>query len=220
MKVGLVVESTTKGLEAVVCPKVLELLSAETGKRIDHVIRTMTNKKLLILGAADTVRILLQENCDRVVVLWDENPPWTPEKDIAEKRCWHVERQELITNLRNAQIDRKKVGLVCIEREFETWLLHAPQLLRDVISTRTHKAKVKAFKPLTIDDPKAALMSLFAKNKTHFNPDVAAMKFARHLSRLDQLKGSDTFRYFAQNVLGVMPKGWNPFVYHPKGPRQ
>lgn len=120
MKVGLVVESTTKGLEAVVCPKVLELLSAETGKRIDHVIRTMTNKKLLILGAADTVRILLQENCDRVVVLWDENPPWTPEKDIADKRCWHVERQELITNLRNAQIDRKKVGLVCIEREFET----------------------------------------------------------------------------------------------------
>lgn len=220
MKIGLVVESTPQGMEAVVCPKLLRLLAADSGVPIECVVRTMTNKKLLILGAADTARNLLRENCDRVVVLWDENPPWTPQQDIADERCWHIERDQLITNLRNAHIDRRKVGLVCIEREFETWLLHDPQLIRDVISTPTHKAKVKVPKPLTIDDPKAALMSLFSKNKTRYNPDVAARKFANQFSRLDRLKDCDTFRYFAQNVLGSLPNGWQPCVYRPKGPRQ
>ena len=47
LKVGLIVECAPAGLENVVCPKILALLAAETGTRIEYRIETMVNKKLL-----------------------------------------------------------------------------------------------------------------------------------------------------------------------------
>jgi hypothetical protein len=220
MKLGLILECTPQGLEAVVCPRILQLLADETKTPIDLEMVTMTNKKLLILGAAERVRILLSEGCDRVVILWDENPPWSQEKDIADARCWHTERDQLLADLGKARINRRNVGLVCIEREFETWLLHDHHLLAEVMSRGPHRPQVKRLKdPVRIDDPKAALMSLFSKHRFRFNADVAASGFRQHLTGLDRLKDCDTFRYFAQNVLGGMPSRWRPYVYHPKGPR-
>jgi hypothetical protein len=221
MKIGLIVECTKQGLERVVCPVILRLLSAEVRVPIEPTFKTMTNKKLLIRDAAETTRLLLDEGCDRVVIMWDENPPWTPEKDIAEDRCWHIEREQILKDLGREKIHLHGIALVCIEHEFETWLLHDLQLLRAVISRAAHPAKVKSLPdPMRIDDPKAALMALFRKHKTSYNPDVAARRFAKCLGGLDQLKRCDTFRYFAQSVLGRMPKDWKPYVYHPKGPKK
>lgn len=218
MKLELIVECTPSGLESVVCPKILHLLAKEAGLSIDCQIETMTNKKLLIQRAAPAAKLLLGQGADRVVVLWDENPPWTPQKDLAEQRCWHVERAQLLENLRSAGVSRRKVGLVCIEREFETWLLHDHQLLGLVISEGPHKAKIKAIKDAArIDDPKSYLMGLFSKRKSRFSPDIAAARFKRHLASLDRLQACDTFRYFAQSVLGRMPKGWKQYVYNAKG---
>jgi hypothetical protein len=217
MKLGLIVECAPSGLEAVVCPKILQLLAVETNTPIEYKIETMINKRLLILGATDTAGVLLRKGFDRVVVLWDENPGWTPEEPLTD-RCWHIEREQLLTNLKNAKIDRK-VGVVCIEREFEAWLLHDTQLLRDVISTPTHPAKVKRVPdPAQNDDPKATLEWLFSEHKARYTPELAAIKFARKLDSLDRLKDCDTFRYFVQKILGKMPTGWKPYQYQPKGP--
>ena len=92
MKIGLIVECAPQGLEDCVCRKIFSLLEAECRVRIDPEIVTMIDKKLLIEGCAKTARILLGKGCERVVILWDENPPWTPEADYAEERCWHKER--------------------------------------------------------------------------------------------------------------------------------
>ena len=94
MKIGLIVECTNQGLEAIVCPKILEFLAEEASLPIEPEIRTMTNKKRLIQNAAATTRLLLEEGCERVVILWDENPAWTPERDFADDRCWHIEREQ------------------------------------------------------------------------------------------------------------------------------
>lgn len=221
MKLGLIVECTPQGLESVVCPKILDLLARETGVPIEHRIETMTNKKILIQRAAAVAKLLLADGFDRVVILWDENPPWTPEKDLAEERCWHIEREQLTASLRSAAIATSKVAMVCIEHEFETWLLHDHALLAAVISEGPHKAKVKAIKdPLGLDDPKAYLMRLFSKHKSRFIPDVAAARFKKSLHSLDRLRNCDTFRYFVQCVLGRMPKGWKPYAYRPKGTKE
>lgn len=221
MKLGLILECTPRGLESVICPRILDLLAAETGVPIEYRIETMTDKRLLIQRAAMAAKLLLEQGTDRVVILWDENPPWTPEKDLAEERCWHIEREQLFATLDAEGVPRRRIGLVCIEREFETWLLHDHQVLGLVISEGPHKAKVKAIKgAVRIDDPKAFLMGLFSKQKSRFNVDVAAARFKNHLENLDRLQACDTFRYFARNVLGRMPKGWKPYVYRRKGPRK
>ena len=222
MKIGIIVESVRDGLEDRVCPKILELLAAECNVVIERDIARMVNKKLLIQRCGETARTQLAEGCDRVVVLWDENPPWTPQKDFADDRCWHHEREQILTNL-GANIpaqDLARVGLVCIEREFETWLFYDTELLRAVVRHGSaHPVKLKPVKhPLQIDNPKAALMHRFRENRKRFNPDVVAADFARYLTSLDRLKKCDTFRYFAQAVLGEMPRGWTPYMYNPRGP--
>ncbi len=222
MKVGLIVECTPSGMESIVCPKLIALLAQETGQPIElHAVRTMTNKKLLINDAADAAKILLSEGCDRVVVLWDENPPWSPDEDFADERCWHIERQQLIENLGAAKVNPKRIRLVCIEREFETWLLHDDALISTVVSTQNHPYKAKSTpNPVTIADPKAALEKHYRNNHRSFNPDVAAVSFAQNIDSLNRLKKCDTFRYFAQAILGRMPANWQPYVYQPKGPRR
>lgn len=222
MKVGLILECTVRGLERIVCPEILKLLAAEVGVPIVPTFKTMTNKKQLIQKVAETTQLLLDDGCERVVIMWDENPPWTPEKDIAEDRCWHIERAQILKDLTAAKIHLGRIGLVCIEHEFETWLLHDVHLVAAVISpSPQHPVKIKGLPdPMRIDDPKAALMGLFGKYKSRYNPDVAARKFAKCLGGLGHLKRCDTFRYFAQSVLGKMPKGWQPYEYKPKRPKK
>jgi hypothetical protein len=221
MKLGLIVESTRQGMEWLVFPRILQLLGDECGVEIECDVVPMTNKKLLILDGPAAARVLLGKGCDRVMIVWDENPPWTPAKDFAKQRCWHIEREQILAKLKAAKIERAgRIRLVCIEREFETWLLHDDQLLSNLVST-SHRAKIKSLAdPLRIDDPKATLKGLFQKNRTSYNADLAARKCANVLDGLTRLRRCDTFRYFAQCVLGKMPKGWKPYVYHPKGPKR
>jgi hypothetical protein len=220
LKLGLIVECTPAGMESVVCPRILALLAAETGTRIEYRIETMVNKKLLMQDAGKTTQLLLADGFDRVVILWDENPPWGPEADFADDRCWHTEREHMLKELANPNID-PRVALVCVEREFETWLLHDHHLLSNVISTDAHPANVKRLKnPLGFESPKRALIRLFGKYKARYNADVAALKFARSLDSLDRLQTCDTFRLFARSILGTMPKGWQPYVYKRKGPKK
>lgn len=222
MKVGLIVECAPQGLEDVVCPKILDLLATECKVKIRHSIRTMSGKKSLIQDLAATTRALFSDGCDRVVILWDENPPWTPEKDIADKRCWRHERDGILAKLEAVGIPLDNVGLVCVEHEFETILMHDTDLLRAVVSTsKEHSAKIKKIKnPLAHDDPTAAPRKLFDKHKSRYNKAEVSLKFAKHLDRLDGLKRCDIFRRLAEKILGQMPQGWDPYVYVPRGPKR
>ena len=96
--------------------------------------------------------------------------------------------------------------------------MHDTQLLCNVISpSKQHAAKIKPIKaPLLIDDPKAAMMKLCRDNKTRYNEAAIGTKFAKFLNNLDGIKRCDIFRYFVQNVLGKMPKGWEPYIYEPR----
>jgi hypothetical protein len=142
MRLGLIIESTRDGLEFCVCPKIIRLLAAECAVSIecnDQDIAPMTNKRLLIQNAASVARSLLANGCDRIIILWDENPAWTPESRFAKDPCWHTEREQILATLNSAGVDRRRVGLVCIEREFESWLLFDSQLLSAVISSTAER---------------------------------------------------------------------------------
>jgi len=219
MRIGLIVECTIDGVEEKLCPKILQLVSDETGIEIECTVETMVKKPILLREAASVTANLLAEGVDLVVILWDENPPWTPDEDFAQTRCWHHEREHLVSTLVGANIELGKVKLVCIEHEIETWILHDHKLISETMST-SHKAKIKKISdPLAIDSPKRFLIQLYKKNKFHFNVAQAASGFAKNLGDLTHFKKCDTFRYFVQSVLGEMPEGWAPYVYKSKGPK-
>jgi hypothetical protein len=109
MKVGILVECGRMGLEDVLCRRICELLEAERGVELEVDIVPMVNKALLIQDCGTTALRLLNDGCDRVVILWDERPAW-PKKD--ERLCWRIEREKILAELRQAGLTRRPVSLV------------------------------------------------------------------------------------------------------------
>jgi hypothetical protein len=221
MKVGLIAECANQGIEHVVCPRIAQLVERECRVSLELDIVPMTNKKLLILGGAEAAQKLLRKGCVRVVFLWDENPPWRQDQDFAENRCWHIEREALIADCVKLRLNRQRIRFVCIEREFESWLLHDQDLICSVLNIGPrfrHKARPPR-RPHEVSWPKYEMDKLFRNNNRTYNASAMASSFARNLDTLERLKRCDTFRYFVQALLGTMPVGWSSYDYLPKGPR-
>ncbi len=214
-RVGILVECGRGGLEDVLCRRICELLRERTGIGFEEDIVPMDSKRNLIQDCDPTTASLFNSGCDRVVILWDERPAW-PRK--GDRLCWHNDRQDILQNLLRAQVANRPVHLVCIEREFESWLLFDHQMLSRVLSRRTHPELVSPQKnPHRLPDPRGTMKNLFDQHGGWTYVDLEfANKFARHLQTLDNLRRCDTFRRFAQHVLEQMPNGWPPFVYRPR----
>src|SRR5262249_58685520 len=118
--------------------------------------------------------------------------------------CWHRERQGILAALREQGLARRPVGLVCIEREFESWLLFDQQLLSAVIPPRNHPQRVRPPRnPDQHPNPKRAMMRLFRKigNKPYVDTQYAR-RFAANLDSLARLRRCRTFRRFLEKLTG------------------
>lgn len=184
-----------------VCRRICGLLRTTTGVEFEIDIVPMDNKARLIQECGTAAAKLLDDGCARVVILWDERPAW-PTK--GEQLCWHRDRKDILANLQKAKAKNAKVRLVCIEREFESWLLHDERMLACVLSTPAHPKKIKPPRhPDCIENPKGAMTKLFKQHRGWRYVDVqSATHFARCLEDLARLNGCATFCRFAAKVTG------------------
>jgi hypothetical protein len=199
-KVGILVECGRNGLEVHLCRRICALLREKHGAAFAEDIVPMDNKKRLLEESATAAARLLGDGCDRVVVLWDEEPAW-PDKN--EPLCWYEERKQVLESLRGAGIRRDSVHLVCIERACESWLLFDDDLLSRVLSRPTHKVRAKApANPDTLKNVKGVLMRLFKQHGHRYVDVTWATRLAGALSDLNRLLRCGTFRRFAERVSG------------------
>lgn len=200
-RVGILVECGPEGLEIKVCEKICELLNSEDNANIRPTIVPMDNKRRLIEECGTATANLLRDGCQRVVILWDERPAWPK---TGERLCWHNDRQHILAELEKANVADRPVYLVCIEREFESWLLFDHGMLSEVLSRDTHKVKLKKQRrPDQEKDPKAKMRKLFKQQAGLTYVDTThARKFADNLTSLNKLRGCKTFLRFAAKVTG------------------
>ena len=201
LRIGILVECGPGGLEDVLCRRICALLRERTGVEFEIDIVTMSNKARLIEACGGATRNLFDGGCARVAILWDEKPAWPK---LGEPLCWHNDRENIIANLRQARVADRPVHLVCIEREFESWLLFDHQMLSEVLSTSAHPARVSPQRnPHRSEDPKATMRRLFSQHRGWRYVDVQhARDFARCLRNLNSLRRCATFRRFAERVTG------------------
>jgi hypothetical protein len=135
------------------------------------------------------------------VILWDERPAWPK---AGERLCWHNDRQDILANLQQARVVDQPVHLVCIEREFESWLLFDHEMLSSVLSTPAHPVRVGRQEcPDRLSNPKGKMTSLFRQHRRGQYRDITqAENFARCLKDLTRLRRCETFRRFAARVTG------------------
>ena len=197
MRTGILVECGRDGLEDVLVRRICELLLADVGQPTEIDIVPMDNKAQLIRECGPAVARLLENGWDRVVILWDERPAWPKTGD---RLCWHNDRQDILANLAKADVDQDAVCLVCIEREFESWLLFDERMLSCVLSTDAHAVRAQAPRnPDQHKNPKGAMMKLFRQHRGVRYVDVQfARQFARCLTALNRLSRCQTFKRFEQ----------------------
>lgn len=201
MKVGILIECGREGLEDVLVRRICDLLYTHAGEPTEIDILPMDNKGQLIRDCGAAVAGLLANGCDRVVVLWDERPAWPK---IGERLCWHNDRTDILANLKRANVRQQSVSLVCIEREFESWLLYDHRMISAVLSTDAHPVRIAAQRnPHRMTNPKGTMTSLFREHRGWKYVDIQyARDFAQNLSDLARLRRCATFKRFAEKVIG------------------
>jgi hypothetical protein len=200
-KVGILVECGRDGLEVHICHRLCQLLGEYFRTQLQPDIVPMDNKQRLLEECGTATRLLFNDGCERVVILWDERPPWPK---MNEPLCWHHERERILRELQQAGVAHRPVFLVCIEREFESWLLFDERLLSKVLSTAAHPVRIpNQRRPDQMPNPKGTMTTLFRKYGGKIYVDTAyARRFATCLSDVNRLKKCPTFRRFAEKLTG------------------
>jgi hypothetical protein len=203
IKVGMLVECGRDGLEVHICRRLCQLLGEPFGIQFHPEIVPMDNKQRLLEECGTVACLLFDNGCERVVILWDERPPWPK---MQEPLCWHHERTKILRELQQAGIAHKSVFLVCIEREFKSWLLFDERSLSKVLSTDAHPIRIPTQRyPDRMPNPKGAMTTLFRKyrGKTYVDT-LYARSFATCLSDINRFKKCLTFRRFAEKLTGYV----------------
>jgi hypothetical protein len=108
-----------------------------------------------------------------------------------------------LAELTQVGIDDQPVYLVCIEREFESWLLFDHPMLSDILSTPAHPVRLPRQKnPDRIANPKGRMMTVFKQHRKRYVDTVYARRFANALTTLTRLRRCPTFCRFAEKVTG------------------
>ena len=195
MKVGMIFECGPEGADVKVCTYLAQRL------RPDIVISSVTlnNKPNLVAECGAAAAQLLQDGCERVVIVWDLYPPWREKK---AKPCRREDRINIFQSLTNAGVDHGRVYLVCIREELEAWLLADQRALESLLSRPTRPASVSESRyPERTRNPKARMQQIFREHGRTYIDLLDADKIVKELPDLRRLyRRCETFQRFALKV--------------------
>lgn len=190
--IGMIFECGPMGADKAVC----EYLASQLRPGVNFSSRTMDNKPNLIADAAKVAGALLQDGCERVLIVWDLRPAWP---DKTKKACRAEERNALLTSLTKEGLSGRPVYLICIEQELESWLLADENKISNFLSTPAREYPVKRVKrPDQVMQPKAVIMNHFNTARGwRYEDRVNAIKLVRcGATNWSRLRQSESFVRF------------------------
>ncbi len=202
MTIGFIFECGPQGADKQVC----EYLVGEMFPGITCQSITLDNKPNLLANAPTAARSLLADGCERVLIIWDLRPAWP---DKAGKACRAAERQALLDALAKEGLQAAPVYLVCVEQEFESWLMADEAKLSAFLSTPTHEYKVpRVRRPDREKNPKSLVMKHFQMALgRNYEDRVHAIKVMRTNPPPNwaKLRRSDSFARFEAKLAVDQP---------------
>jgi len=199
VKVGLIFECGPQGADKKVCEHLIKTFFP--GVELVPSV-TMSDKKLLVMNCGKVARALLDDGCDLVLVVWDEQPRWG---EVEERTFCHNDVAKIRGSLRGAMVDDGRVRLVCIKQELEAWLAADERALSAFLSSPAHPFKCpKCKKPDEKLNGKKHLYQVFqdAKRPKYIDLDHALF-IVQQVSDLTRLRKLQSFARFEQLLLGT-----------------
>lgn len=196
-KLGLVLECDAGGPDELTFKCLARRLAG-----IDPVCATMGSKEGVFLRGVEAARELVESSgCGLVLIAWDLKPLWA---QVAAKDC-RDEAAEL-QKQREAlpAATRKKIRLLCLTYELETWLISEDRAVREYLSTKAHKSKFQAPKDAPWKtDAKAFLNGVFKAAKGQRYVDyVEAIRLVQRWPDTRRVGEIDSFRRFSELLTG------------------
>lgn len=191
MKIGFIFECGPEGADKKVC----EYLARKIRPEALPVSRTLDNKPKLIQDCGKVAARLLEDGCERVLIIWDLRPAWPTGK----KPCRKKEQDAVKDSLQKAGITNRPVFLVCIEQELESWLLADEQKISAYLSTKNHTYRAqRVSKPDQVLNPKAVMIKHFreARNWSYEDRIHAIQVLKVSETNWKRLRRSPTFTRF------------------------
>ena len=201
MKVGLIFECGPQGADKKVCEHLIKTFFPE----VEIVSSaTMSNKQLLVMNCGKVAHALLEDGCDLVLVIWDEQPRWG---EIEDKTFCHNDVAKIRGSLKGESVDHNRVRLVCIKQELEAWLAADERALSAFLSSSAHPFRCpKCKKPDEKLNGKKHLYQVFqdAKRPKYIDLDHA-WPIVQQVSDLVRLRKIQSFDRFERLLLGTAP---------------
>jgi hypothetical protein len=199
MKIGMIFECGPQGADKQVCEYLARKLLPDDNEIVS---RTLDNKARLLNEAGRTAKLLLDDGCDRVLIIWDLRPAWP---DQRYKPCRYQERQALLGGLRDAGLASAPIFLVCIEQELESWVLADETKLNAFLSSPAHGYDAKQVRhPDRVQQPKASVINHFKMaGRGRYNDVVHALRVVSVAEpNWNKLRRSDSFARFEKKLRG------------------
>jgi hypothetical protein len=200
MKVGMIFECGPAGADKAVC----EALAKRLKPSISASSITLDNKRKLIADCGQAAAQLLEEGCERVVIVWDLYPPWC-ERGV--KPCRRDDRRAIARSLKKAKVSSQHVYLVCIEQELEAWLITDGRAISKVLSRPAHPVQVADVKNAEqFHNPKKRIMKTFQQRTGRpYTDRIHAKQIVEAMPDLNRIKRCASFVRFAVKATGVTP---------------
>jgi len=200
MKVGVIVECGPQGAETKVIPHLASLVDPAI-QVVEPV--SLDDKDKLRRECGRWAKSLLDQGCDRVLIVWDLMPDWG---EYEGSGCRHEDKEQIAASLKGAglQPNDHRVRLVCVEKMLEAWLLADERALSEFLKTKAHPVTVRRRKRTeSVHDPKAALNTLFGTSGSRIRRYVDrehAIRIVRLLPDLSRLRQCATFCRFEDKL--------------------
>ncbi len=199
MKIGIVVEGSNHDAGDVHAVRVLcSRIAFARNITVDAEVFPGGSKPNIIEDAAKHVSSLTDKGFERIVIIWDNCPPWTGDMDeefiISEARA-----RSAITR---AGHPGATVTFVCARRELEAWILTDDSAITDVlrkVGSGPMPSISGSNKPDTISKPKDRLHGWWYE-RCHRMPTGEEYGLMFEKARLAKLRKSPSFVRFETSV--------------------
>lgn len=201
-RLGLVLECDTGGPDELVFRCLARRLSHE-GKE-PSVFPACLGSKLLEEEAVSRAEALVEiDECDLVLIVWDQKPLW---KQIEARNCVD-EANHMRGFLAKVKASvRKRIRLLCLTWELETWLIAEDRAVREYLSKPAHPCDFAAPKKLgAVDDPKSHLnkaFTTFRGRSRRYEDRVEAIQLVQKWPDLSRVSKVPSFKRFTKLLTG------------------
>lgn len=199
MKIGFIVECGPQGAEMEVIPFLAKQLCPD----IEVDVIPLDRKPRLIQQCGEWTAGLLDEGCDRILIIWDLYPAW---REAGVNPCRREDCEAIFSALEKAGVGpaqiEAQVGLVCIQEELEAWLIADGRALSSVLSTAAHAVKIRHVRNAEqMRNPKKALNRKFKEQiGRQYSDRFHAIQIVRALPDLKRLRRLETFARFCRKL--------------------